>query len=74
MGFVTVAPPDAGELDGTCAVGFEPSDEEAIQRALKEVKNYTGKYIYIIGGYECERGNDVGEIIVKEAEVIGIES
>lgn len=64
---------DAGELDGTCAVAFSPNNEESIKKALENIKDYAGNYIYIIGGYDCEHGNDDGEIIIREAEVIGIE-
>lgn len=62
---------DAGELDGTCAVGFNPEDENSIKNAVESVRMYDGKNIYIIAGYDIEYGNDEGEIIITEAEVIG---
>lgn len=61
---------DAGELDGTCAVKFDPDDERSIESAIKTVKIYTGKNLYIIAGDSMEYGNDEGEIIIREAEVI----
>ena len=61
---------DAGELDGTCAVGFDPEDENSIRAALESVKMY-GKNLYIIAGDRMEYGNDDGEYIIKKAEVIG---
>lgn len=61
---------DAGELDGTCAVKFNPDDESSIWAALDTVKMYSGKNLYIIAGDSMEYGNDDGEIIIKEAEVI----
>ena len=64
---------DAGELDGTCAVKFDPDDESSIRAALDTVKMYSGKNLYIIAGDSMEYGNDDGEIIIKEAEVIGKE-
>lgn len=64
---------DAGELDGTCAVKFNPDSEEDIQDALEVAKMYSGKNLYIIAGDSIEHGNDDGEIIIREAEVIGKE-
>lgn len=64
---------DAGELDGTCAVKFDPDDEHSIKAALEIVKMYSGKNLYIIAGDSMEYGNDDGEIIIREAEVIGKE-
>lgn len=64
---------DAGELDGTCAVKFNLDDESSIRAALETVKMYSGKNLYIIAGDSMEYGNDEGEIIVREAEVIGKE-
>ena len=64
---------DAGELDGTCAVKFNPDNEDSIESALEAVKMYSGKNFYIIAGDTMEYGNDAGEIIIREAEVIGKE-
>ena len=64
---------DAGELDGTCAVKFNPDNEDSIESALEAVKMYSGKNFYIIAGDTMEYGNDAGEIIIIEAEVIGKE-
>lgn len=64
---------DAGELDGACAVKFDPDDENSIRAALETVKMYSGKNLYIIAGDLAEYGNDDGEIIIREAEVVGKE-
>lgn len=64
---------DAGELNGTCAVKFNPDDESSIRAALETVKMYSGKNLYIIAGDSMEYGNDEGEIIIRDAEVIGKE-
>lgn len=64
---------DAGELNGTCSVKFDPENDESIKNALKTVNNYQGKYLYIIGGYDMEYGNDDNEIIIIDAEVIYLE-
>lgn len=64
---------DAGELDGTCAVKFDPDDKCSIKAALETVKMYSGKNLYIIAGDSMEYGNDEGEIIIRDAEVIGKE-
>ena len=62
---------DAGELDGTCAVKFNPDSEEDIQDALEAVKMYSGKNLYIIAGDSVEYGNDEDEIIIEDAAVLG---
>ena len=62
---------DAGELDGTCAVKFDPEDENSIRAALETVKMYSGKNLYIIAGYSIEHGNDADEIIIEDAIVLG---
>lgn len=64
---------DAGELDGACAVKFNPDDENSIRAAMETVKMYSGKNLYIIAGDLAEYGNDDGEIIIREAEVVGKE-
>lgn len=64
---------DAGELDGACAVKFNPDDENSIRVAMETVKMYSGKNLYIIAGDLAEYGNDDGEIIIREAEVVGKE-
>lgn len=62
---------DAGELDGTCAVKFDPEDENSIVHALETVKIYSGNNLYIIAGDSMEYGNDDSEIIIRDAEVVG---
>lgn len=66
---------DAGELDGTCAVKVTMTGEcsdKAIEKALEQVRSYDGKHIYIIAGNRAEDGNDLDEIIIEEAEIIGV--
>lgn len=62
---------DGGELDGTCAIKFDPNNDASIQNAIKEVLAYGGKYIHVIAGDCAEGGNDIGEIIIRNAEVLG---
>ena len=61
---------DAGELDGTCAIEVEDNDESII-KALERIETYFGDYIYLIKGINCENGNDIGEIIISDATVVG---
>lgn len=63
---------DAGEFDGTCAIGFNADDDESIAKALKQIKHYSGNYIHILGGDYAEGGNDRGELIISNAEVLGV--
>lgn len=59
---------DGGELDGTCAL---EASENNIEEKLEAVKSY-GEKIYLIGGNSMEYGNDVDEIIIRDAEVIAV--
>lgn len=63
---------DAGELDGTCAIGFDPEDDESIAKAIEQIKNYLGDYIHVLSGDYAEDGNDRGEIIIRDAEVLRV--
>ena len=64
---------DAGELNGTCTIGFDPEDDDSIQDAIEKIKMYSGSYIYILGGDYAEGGNDSGEIIISDAEILVLE-
>lgn len=59
---------DAGELNGTCALGIT---ENNIEEMFKRVMSYGNKY-YLIGGNSMEYGYDEDEIIIKNAEVIAV--
>ena len=55
---------DTGEeLDGVCAVSYEN---------LQYACQYYGEHIAIIGGDHYEYGEDAGEIIIRDAEVLEI--
>lgn len=56
---------DAGELDGTCVVRFDPDDEDSIARALDIVKCYYGQYVHVLAGNAASYGLDDGEIIIE---------
>lgn len=62
---------EAGELDGTCTIGFCPDNDMSIASAIKQLKMYPGDYIHILGGDCAESGNDRGELIISNAEVLG---
>ena len=51
------------ELDGTCAVKIDEAEL---------AKRYFGDYVAIIGGDSMEYGHDLGEIIIRNAEVLEI--
>lgn len=63
---------DAGELGGTCTIGFDADDDTSIAKAVEQIKIYLGDYIHILGGYYAEGGNDRGELIIRDAEVLGV--
>lgn len=60
---------DAGELNGVCSVKV---DKNGIKEALESINNYSGKYLYLIAGDKYEYGNDAGEVVIEEAEVVAI--
>lgn len=62
---------DAGELDGTCVIGFDAEDVVSIANALKMANIYCGDYVHVLGGDYAEGGNDRGELIISNAEVLG---
>ena len=68
-------------LPGTCSTGIgglwfdgEAEDEEEIEKAIaRHIRNnYDGEMTYIIGGNRSEYGEDDGELIIANAEVIYI--
>lgn len=61
---------DAGELNGTCAIGFDPDDDESIVSAIEQIKIYFGSCIHVLGGDYAEYGNDQGEMIIADATVM----
>lgn len=63
---------DAGELDGTCTIGFDAEDDASIAKALEQIKMYLGDYIHVLGGDYAEEGNDRGELIIKNAVILGV--
>ena len=60
---------DAGELDGACSIRVTESN---IEEALNSVKNYNGNNIYLIAGDYAEEGNDIDELIIEDAKIVGI--
>lgn len=61
---------DAGELSGTCAIGFDAEDDDSIWKAISQISVYPGSYIHVLGGNRAEFGFDFGEIIISDAEVL----
>lgn len=51
------------ELDGTCAVKIDD---------VELAKDYFGEHVAIIGGDHAEYGQDLGEIIIRNAEVLKV--
>lgn len=70
---------DGEELSGVSATGFgqlwyDEDDLSEVEKALKSHNKtgYEGEYHYLIGGNESEYGNDPSEVLIKDAEVVGI--
>ena len=51
------------ELDGTCAVKLEDA---------QLANSYFGNHVAIIGSDSMEYGQDLGEIILRDAEVLEV--
>lgn len=63
---------DAGELDGTCVIGFDPDDDDSIAFAIEQIKIYSGNHFHLLGGNDAESGNDTAELIIRNAEVLEV--
>lgn len=60
-------------LDGTSCVGIPANANMAdINNAIKTASHYFGNRIYLIGGDQCEYGEDAGEYIITDATVVAI--
>lgn len=60
---------DAGELDGACSIRVTVNN---IDEALNSVQNYNGDNIYLVAGNYAEEGNDIDELIIEDAKIVGI--
>lgn len=60
---------DGGELSGTCALLATVDDVEEV---IDKSKMYFGDNITLIAGNIYEAGNDCGEVIIENAEVLAI--
>lgn len=59
---------DTGEeLNGVCAIKYTKLAE-----VMRYGVEYPGDHIAIIGSDYCEGGEDIGEIIIRDAEVLEI--
>lgn len=64
---------DAGELGGTCAIEINDYDsDEKIARKINALSAYNGNHYYIIAGNGATYGNDVDEVIIRDAKIIAI--
>lgn len=58
--------------DGTCVIGFDANDDASIAKAIERIKIYFGDNIHLLGSDYAEGGYDIGELIVKDAEVLEV--
>lgn len=65
--------PTDDTLDGTSTVGFRfTADASEIAAAIETAQQYFGGRWYLLGGNSAEYGEDAGEVIIKDAEVVAI--
>ena len=57
-------------LTGASAIAVS-QDLSEISEALQMLRTYGGDYIYLLGSTFAEGGEDVGEIVMKNAVVLG---
>lgn len=65
-------------LDGACGTGFrinwgasDEKNEATIEKAIKyNTNNYCADHLYIITGHDVTGGDDVGELIIRDAVVL----
>ncbi len=71
--FNTIDDQDAEELDGICCLGINEVEEE-FDFLLSELKdnNYQDGSIILVGGTSQEYGNDNGEVVIANAEVLWV--
>ena len=60
---------DAGELDGTCTIQVTADNVDSVLKRMNIYKN-CGNDLILVGGSSAEEGNDVEEIIIRNAVVI----
>lgn len=67
------------ELDGTCALGisvYDADDVDEIKNIMQVLHSldttYTGRYIVLLGAYTSTRGEDAGEEILCNAQVLAV--
>lgn len=51
---------------------WQDDPEDDVKKVIEKSKMYFGEYITLIAGDYAEGGNDMGEIIISDAEVIAI--
>jgi len=62
---------DAGELNGTSAVEILADESEInIIKKIDKMSMYLGDHLYLIAGNDFTHGNDNGEIIINDANVV----
>lgn len=71
--------PSENELNGTCAIEVDnywldgPDDLiSRIEASMELAERYHGKQVVLLGGQEATRGEDVGESIIQNAQVLVI--
>ena len=61
-------------INGVCATCVdEPTAfaQHSLANRNYRVGYYPGDVVYVIAGHSAQRGNDIGELIIKDATVIG---
>lgn len=56
-------------LDGTCAVEVKTG---RVERAVRIARQYIGTQVALIAGHKAQHGEDSGEIIICDAEVLAV--
>ena len=66
---------ESENLGGTSAIGIDDvSSEEDVSRAISATNSYSGNVVVLLGSHTKDYGNDPGEIVMHNAEVIAVYS
>jgi hypothetical protein len=64
--------PTGEYLDGTCAINLAEREGGPLDvpRALRLLSAYRGDFVLLIGGWKSSPGEDPGEAVIKDAQVL----
>lgn len=62
---------DGGELNGACALDLNNHNLLDVLKAISSYRVWIPTHVYLLASADAEGGNDIGEIIMEDAIVLG---